>query len=171
MLRYNPSDWYWQITGDPLVWSSARFQYVDRTVDPPFQQWATLGGLITPIDSMDSLGAIMAAQVIPPYLMANGLQVSSTGTPALNSTYGLDDSTLNQIGTLARDTACGFGFPRGQSSFDYPDSFGNQVNFTPAQIQSLYVAMRDYIAGVNLTVAALVHRQMSTLPTQPVAIA
>lgn len=166
----NVSDWYWQIEGQTVLWSSARFMFV-QVVDPQYQVFLAGGNFPLFISDANSLNSIMAAQVIPGYLNATGLAILSVSNSNVNSTYGLDDVTVSQIGIVARDSACGLNLPLGLASFTYPDINSVPQSFTASQIQSLYMAMRDYIAGVNIAVAALVHSQPGSLPTQPVTIA
>lgn len=99
--------------------------------------------------------------------LGTGLQIVSTGTPTLNATYALDSTTLDQVGALARDCAAGLGFPLGAQTFSYPDLSGNPHTFTPAAIQDLYKALRDYV--FNLTV--VISGQSNTLPPASTTIA
>src|SRR5690349_1915460 len=111
-LRYNVDDWYWQVGADSQVWSSARFAYVDPTTDAQYIAWLDMGGILTQISTPNELGAIMSEQRITDYL-STGLSVIFTSNDSLSATYALDSLTLDQVGTLARDIACGFGFPTG----------------------------------------------------------
>jgi hypothetical protein len=77
---------------------------------------------------------------------AAGCQIQSAAMPVLNTLWALDDTTLTEIGSVARDSAAGLGLPLGQAAFAYPDMHGNQVVCTPAQVQALYKALRDYVA-------------------------
>lgn len=166
---FNSDDWYWQVTGDTNLWSSKRFMYVDPT-DADYQTWLTLGGTITKIDTQDSLGAVMAGERIPSYIRSTGLAITSASNPALNATYALDDLTLVQVGTVARDAACAFGLPMSLSTFNFPDINSTLVAFSADEIRRLYIAMRDYVAGVNIAISGLVHGNSAELPDQPVEI-
>jgi hypothetical protein len=168
-LPYSASSWYWQVAGDTsFVWSSARFAYVSLG-DSQYQTFLANGGTLNPISSENDLNGVMANQVIPNYL-STGLTIQSTGNPAINSVYALDNVTVDQVGTVARDSACGLGLPLGLATFTYPDIYGNSQTFTATQIQNLYVAMRNYIAGVYMAVASLTHKIAASLPSNSVTI-
>jgi hypothetical protein len=85
--------------------------------------------------------------------LAAGIAVVSTGTPALNSTYALDQITLDQIRALATDAKAGLGFPGGESTFAYPDKDGVPRTFDATSMVDLYKALRDYVFGLNSTAA------------------
>ena len=75
--------------------------------------------------------------------IAAGITITSTATPTLNATFGLDAVTMDQIGSVARDSASGLGLPGGGTTFTYPDIKGTPHIFTAAQIIAVYRAMRD----------------------------
>lgn len=168
-LLYKALEWYWQVSIDPdNVWSSARLAYVS-TLDPDYQAFLTAGGSLNVVSNPSDLNEVMTSQVLPAYL-AGGLAVQSQSNSALNSIYALDNVTLNQIGTVARDSACGLGFPLGYATFSYPDIYNVPQTFTAIELQGLYIALRDYTASVYMAVSALVYKRSATLPTQPVSI-
>lgn len=101
----------------------------------------------------------------------NGVNITSTSTPALNSLYALDTTTLDQIGSVARDAASGIGLPGGGSTFTYPDAAGVPHSFTSAQIITLYRAMRDLLFVLNTQAAIMRLGGPPTWPDQSVTIA
>jgi len=155
-MAFNISDAYWLVSGQPLLaWSSARFMYVDTAADVGFQAYVAAGNQATQISSFHVLADVMRLQRVPAYLLS-GVTVTFTQTPSLTSLYALDPTSMDQVGTLARDTACNFGFPGGSLSFQYPDFNSNMLSFNAAQIQQLYIALRDYTNAVYQAVTALV---------------
>ena len=154
-------DWYWRVAGDTNVWSSARFAYVPPS-DAAYQTWLSASNSFTPISDRPSLSQVMSNQRIPSFLGA-GLAVVFSVAPALSSTYALDPVTLDQVGTVARDSASGLGLPGSLPAFVYPDINGVPVAFTGVQIGQLYQAMRDYVYEVNTNVAQLVFRVPGTM--------
>lgn len=86
--------------------------------------------------------------------IAQGIAITSTGTPALNATYALDQNTLTQIQALASDCTLGYGFPGGAGTFDYPDLTGTPHTFASADMVNLYKAMRSVIYLLQVTLAA-----------------
>jgi hypothetical protein len=160
---------YWQLQGDlSSVWSGTSLSYVSTT-DPTYQAFLQAGGTTFSISDMDSLSSVIISLILPLYF-ATGLQIISTSNTNLNSTYALDNVTIGQVGTVARDSASGLGLPLELSTFTYPDINGLPQAFTAVEIQGLYIAMRDYIAGTTLSVNALIHKLPGSLPTQPVTI-
>ena len=102
--------------------------------------------------------------------IAAGIAITSTGTPALDATYGLDDTTLTQIQALANDCAVGFGFPNGQSTFDYPDQTGTPHTFDSTTMVNMYKAMRQTVYAMQVTLAARMQGNDSPWPSQAVTI-
>jgi hypothetical protein len=105
-------------------------------------------------------------------LTAAGCAVVFTNAPDLSATYALDDTTLAQIGSVARDAAAGLGLPFFERTdpnarFNYPDITRTPHVFTSEQVQSLYIALRDYTAGL----AYYATGQIPEPPAQPVTIA
>lgn len=150
------TDAYWIVTGQPLLaWSSARFTYVATHTDADYQTWVNAGNQAIQIGSFRALAEVMRLQRVPNYLLA-GVTVTFTQNSSLTARYALDPLSMDQVGTLARDTASGFGFPGGSISFQYPDFNSNMLSFSALEIQQLYIALRDYTNSIYQAVAALV---------------
>jgi hypothetical protein len=90
-----------------------------------------------------------------------GLSIASTGTPALNGTYAIDQ--LSQMDIIAIETSlnAGKGFPGGAVAFNYADTSGVMHAFTAANFADFAAAVRDYvyalksvIAGASMTLPA-----------------
>jgi hypothetical protein len=170
MQVYNVNDWYWQVGGDTTeVWSSSRFAYVPVN-DAFFQQWLSNGNSLVQIDGIKSLMQVMASQRIPNYL-GGGLAIISQSKDTLNATYALDSASILQLGILARDVSSGFQLPLVANLVQYPDINANPISCSPEDIENIYTAARDYIAGINLAVSTLISGAAATLPSQPVTIA
>lgn len=169
MAFFNVNDWYW-LVGNTItqVWSSSRFAYVPVN-DAFYQQFLLLGNNPVQIDTAKNLGLVMATQRVPGYL-ASGLAIVSTGNSGVSATYALDDSSVSQLGNLARDIACAFGLPMESTTVSYPDINSNPIVCGPSDITNIYLAIRDYVASVNFAVTQLVNGSTATLPTQPVTI-
>src|SRR5260221_8745451 len=99
-----------------------------------------------------------------------GLAVTSTGTPQINATYALDDLTLTQVGSVARDAASGLGLPGGQASFSYPDATGQPRALTSTNVQALYKAMRDIVWQLQMQYAVLAAGGTPVWPEQKATI-
>lgn len=102
--------------------------------------------------------------------IAQGIAITCAATPALNATYALDDQTLNEIGSVARDSGAGLGLPGGLGTFTYPDIDGSQHTFTAGELQALYKAMRNLLLALNTQAAIQASGGTPTWPTQAAAI-
>jgi hypothetical protein len=83
--------------------------------------------------------------------IANGMAITCTSVAEVSATYGLDDTTLSQIGALARDSAAGLGLPTGWAG--YPDITGAQRPLDATRIVELYKAQRDLIFAMQTVLA------------------
>jgi hypothetical protein len=116
----------------------------------------------------------LTVQQVPATLaekFALGIAIASTGTPAIDATYALDQTTLDQVGSVARDAAAGLGLPGGGATFVYPDIAGAPRTFTAAAIQGLYKAMRDCVFALNETAATLAAGGTAAWPDQRATVA
>lgn len=168
---YDPTNWYWAVAVVPdSVWSSASLSYVPLD-DPTYAAWLAADPAHTtiPMDDGSGMAQVMVQQRLPSYL-ATGLAITSTATPELNATYALDNVTLDQVGSVAKDVACGLGFPLGLDSFVYPDIASFPHTFLPADFMNLYKALRDYIAAVNGAITLLAQDNFTTFPPQSATI-
>lgn len=165
VVPYNPGDCYWFVGGDiTQVWSSKRMAYVD-VGDSDYQLWLTQPDIVTSTNpAATDLSLVMQQQALPLYF-SSGIQIQSASTPAINATYGLDPTTLDQIGTVARDSAAGFGLPLGLETFTYPDLMGNPRALSEPIIQGMYKAMRNYIAQTTFAVQTRVLGGDAALPS------
>ncbi|HXA23633.1 MAG TPA: hypothetical protein VNW90_15185 [Acetobacteraceae bacterium] len=112
-----------------------------------------------------SASAILAQKI------AAGIAITSTGTPALNATYALDPTTMEQIGSVARDNAASLGLPGGLPTFVYPDASGTPHTFTGSQIDAVYRAMRDLIFVLTTQAGVMAHGGSPVWPSQTAVIA
>lgn len=96
-----------------------------------------------------------------------GLSVTSTGTPALNGIYAVDQ--LSQMDIIAIETSinAGKGFPGGSTTFNYPDMGGVMHSFTETAFTAFAAAVRDYVYALKSVVAGA----STTLPTTSTTIA
>lgn len=118
--------------------------------------------------------AWLARQAVPGTLaakLASGLAVASSGTPAISATYALDQTTLDQIGSVARDAASGLGLPGGLTTFVYPDINSTPRTLTSANVQALYRAMRDIVSALNTQAAIALSGGTPSWPAQSATIA
>ncbi len=99
-------------------------------------------------------------------LIAAGCAIVFTSNPELSTTYALDQTTLDEINSVANDSANGLGLPLGADYFSYPDQSGTPRMFTADEVQALYTTLRDYFTLLSYYRAG----QISALPPQPITI-
>lgn len=139
--------------------------------DDIWQQWLAdqtmrlQSGTLVSVPSQPNAGQIFASK------LAEGIQITSTGTQSLSATYALDDLTLAQIGSIARDAASGLGLPGGGNTFSYPDISGVPKSLSAANVQALYKAMRDLVWQLNTQFAVLAQGGTPSWPAQTATIA
>lgn len=67
MRLYDPSDWYWIVSGSETeVYASARAEYVSST-DLDYLAWIAAGGVPTRIASHEELVDVLRSANVPPY--------------------------------------------------------------------------------------------------------
>lgn len=100
-------------------------------------------------------------------MLATGIAIVSTGTPALNGTYAVDQ--LSQMDVIAIETSlnAGKGFPGGATTFGYPDITGARHSFSEANFTDFAAAVRDFVYACKSVIAG----QSTTLPTTTATIA
>jgi hypothetical protein len=111
------------------------------------------------------------ASVLLTSKIAGGIVITCTGNSALNSTYGLDSTTMTQIGSVASDFASGLGLPGNLDTFTYPDINSNPVTFSGAQIVELYKAQRNLLFVMNTQAAIMANGGTAEWPSQSATIA
>ena len=123
------------------------------------QGWMVVNGALTaPVPLSEAeLTAQTLVQSAQAALSA-GIAITSSATPALNSTYAIDQ--LSQMDIIAIETSlnAGKGFPGGATTFNYPDTSGvlhtfSESNFTDfaAAVRDNVYALRSVIAGASAT--------------------
>ena len=79
-------------------------------------------------------------------LMANGLTITSTATPALNGTYGADDGSTANISAIVTGLVAGQGFPpTGATTFLYQELSGIPHEFGETDFTNLATAIRNFV--------------------------
>jgi hypothetical protein len=168
-MMYNPANWYWVVGGTASqVWSSARLQFVSST-DATYQAWLAAGNMATAIDSVADLGMVMQIQVVP-LLQSTGVQLQSTGTPAMNGVYAVDPVSIGQAAAIAADLANNDGLPGGGTTFTYTDALGLHGPLTQVNFLNAYKALKNFIYECGQTLATNLAGGQAALPSQPVAI-
>lgn len=153
------------LMGLPFSWDDAGDIVFGAAMTP--EQTAAVAAVYA-AHNPDAIPALTPDQVLAEKIAA-GIAITCTGTPALNATYALDATTMDQIGSVARDAASGLGLPGGAASFTYPDASGQPRTFTSAQIVALYRAQRDLLFTLNSQAAILAHGGQPSWPASQAA--
>ena len=100
------------------------------------------------------------------YLLAGGVQVTSSSTPALNGTYGT--SMQDQVNLTALQTSITAGVPW----IGYlRDIIGVSHTMTAVQFTSIAAAILGFVAAADAAYAAAVAGQSPTWPSNQVTVA
>lgn len=102
--------------------------------------------------------------------VADGLAITSTSTPALACTMALDATTMDQIGSVARDASSGLGLPADLPTFTYPDIDSTPRTFSEAQVIALYKAQRNMLYTLNTQAAIMRQGGEPSWPEQTAVI-
>lgn len=81
-------------------------------------------------------------------------QGASVCSSAIAGRWALDPTTLDQIGSVARDFGANLGLPGGLSTFTYPDATQTPRTMSGAQLEEVYKAERDYMLVLQTDLAA-----------------
>lgn len=196
-MSYDPFDYYWLVGNKVgLVFSSAAPGYVQQT-DSGYVEFLAAGKLPARIlcdgELADVLikagapsGTIIAAGAtsignLPSAaglaaIIATGCKITSTATPALNGTYGIDPVSQGQVTAesiyIQATTAQGSAkFTNGLTTKPWSDALGGLHTFTTTQFISFAEALAQYVDGLATTSATLAAGGTATWPAQPISIA
>lgn len=180
MLPYTPTLWYWKISGiTDQVFSSSSAAMVSNT-DATYLAWLAAGNSPSIIGANAGLSTaaafaelydVLAAQVpsvaaavatawlgagylIPPQALAlvfaRGVVITSTGTPAVNGTYGIDPVNQAKIAFVSSYITLHSAFPNSQSTLTHLDLAGAPHVFpTTTLFQAFATAVADFVTAVD----------------------
>jgi hypothetical protein len=100
-------------------------------------------------------------------MIAGGIQIASTSTPALNGTYSVNATTYQSIMGIVAAISAGLGLPGGGSTFNWLDTSNNVHQFSAGNFTNFAKAVMTYLYELNIIVGS----NAGTLPTFPVTIA
>ena len=101
---------------------------------------------------------------------ANGIAITCTDDSSIDATYALDDLTLAQVGSVARDVSSGLGFPLGAPTFNYPDITSVPHTFNETQFVDLYKSMRDLVNDLTTQASVMAQGGTPVWPDQSATI-
>lgn len=125
------------------------------------------GALVAPVPPSAAEVAAQALIQSAQAALAAGLAIVSTGTPALNGTYTVDQLSQSDIIAIETSLNAGKGFPGGATTFNYPDAAGAFHGFSEANFTNFAAAVRDYVYGLKSVIAGA----STTLPATSATIA
>lgn len=140
---------------------AAQFVAVPAGVTPE-QGWTYEGGLFAaPVVATPTLAEQAAA------LLAAGLTISSTSTPALDGTYATDSVSQQHIQAEIIAILTNNTFAEGTSSIAWLDAAGASHTFTVAQFKAFATAVAAFVSGCLWCM----NGQSTTLPSASAMIA
>ena len=99
-------------------------------------------------------------------ILQAGCAVTSASTPALNATYPLDATHLDDLTALVAGISAGQGLPNGASTVTLFDATGAAHAFNSTQLVALGAALRNVFYGCQMVIGG----QSTTVPGQPATI-
>ena len=100
-------------------------------------------------------------------MLATGLKIASTSTPALNGVYAVDPVSQADIVAIETSLNAGKGFPGGGTTMTYLDVSRVPHTFSEANLTNFAAAVRDYVYALKSVMAG----SSMTLPAASTTIA
>ena len=147
----NPLQVYIQRNSGSITGYSVNPQPTDPSFDTTATSWtdATFQAWLTAQSTSQTLAQTYTQKI------AAGIQVTSTGTPGLNGTYGIAPSDVSNIQAVSIYIQVNGRFPAGQTAFPWKDQNGLIHSFaTTASFMSFATVAADYVAALALTLHA-----------------
>lgn len=123
------------------------------------------------INAVQQKTAIIQAEATYASLLAGGITLTSTGTPALNGTYSTTPTAVVNVSGIATSIANGLGLPGGGTTFNYRDASGNSHAFDSAHFLAFAAAVRDFVYHAEDAMATIAKGGTATFPSNQVTIA
>lgn len=96
-MNYDPSKWYWFVGGDTTqAWSSEKAAFVPAD-DADFEAWLADGYVATAIDTIESLGDVLAAAYLDGAPMTPNVAAARQTvlmSSAIDATQGMADAYI-----------------------------------------------------------------------------
>lgn len=161
---YNPLDWYWTVAGDTSQVYSSNFVAYLPLNNVSYEVWLAAGNSPTNIGSPQELYEVLIASWVPRIFM-QGINVTSTGTPALDDIYPLDVQSQQYITSISTGIAAGKGLPGGGGTFMF-----NGHSFTAANFLAFATAAETYAYSLVQSLGQIVLTGSGSLPSTAVTI-
>ena len=147
----------------PLVWTGD----ISAVLPAPQVGWTATetGGAWTFTPPV--IPALTLAQQVP-VLLAVGLGIVSTGTPALSGTYAADPDTVGYINSEVNSILLNNTFADGTTSIEWPDTAGTLHAMTIAQFKTVAAELGVFVSGIRKCVIGAAG---AALPAASVTIA
>ena len=100
-------------------------------------------------------------------LLADGVQVTDSGTPADSGTYALDPQTLDFISTESLSLGSTGAFTDGTTVIEWPDAFGELHAFTAVEFKLFAGAVGAFVHACRKCVIGVTG---ATLPSNQITI-
>lgn len=125
-------------------------------------------------DQLSALTSAWQAQQSAPQtyatLMRNGVQITSTGTPAINGTYAVSAEAKANLTGIVSGLSALQGLPGNADTFLYLDASRTPHAFDSAQITALARAVRDFIYAADIAEATALAGGSPAWPSNQITI-
>jgi hypothetical protein len=125
-----------------------------------YQTWLAAGNVVTPVPA-----PTLAQQALA--MIANGGQIASTSTPALNGTYALDPVSQATVQAEVISLLLNSAFTNGTTTLSYPDKTGMTHVFSVTEFKAFATALAQFVTALT----NISNSNSGTLPTLPITIA
>jgi hypothetical protein len=133
-------------------------------------QWAVTAGNMVPVPVDNTPSPEQAANEELGSRLSQGITFQSSNSALDGVKFALDQTTLDQIGSVARDFAAGLGLPNDVNVFVYPDYNGSPVAMSGEEVVKVYRAMRNLVSTLNMQAAVMAHGGPPAWPSHSVTI-
>lgn len=113
-----------------------------------------------PLSLQDQANLALSAHI------AQGVVITSTGTPGFHPTMALDQDTIAAIQPVAQDAASGLGLPDDAETVSFADLSGAPHDFTAPQIIAVYKVQRNLVTKLNAAAGVMAKGGTPTWPAQ-----
>jgi hypothetical protein len=133
-------------------------------------KWSTSNGTLTEVfvDATPTPQALASIELGS--RLSQGITFHSPDSALDGVKFALDSTTLDQIGSVARDFAAGLGLPNDVNVFEYPDYTGTPVMMSGDEVVKVYRAMRNLVSTLNQQSALMAHGAPPAWPSQSIDV-
>jgi hypothetical protein len=155
-----------------MSWRTVAPGYLAQSGEVLFSSPPTSAQLTAAFSGYAAAATAQAGQVAFSAAIVAGVQIASTGTPALNGTYALNDTSLARINAEAQYIDNKGTFSNGQATRNWPDQSGALHLFpSTAEFIAFAETVAQYFDALETALAVTQAGGAWVAPAQPAALA